>query len=142
MVMIVKNVKMHTSVQILIFYPVWLLVRKDLEFHSFKNWRIMKINFRKAKFTIAGKRELDDLNLCNISYGSFEELGDYQVEWLPSFIGTGISFNGICFINGVCIVDGYIKSQNSPAKSPAMIRKSFHIHRFNWYFEHILSKFK
>ena len=36
MVMIVKNVKMHTSVQILILHPVWLPVRKEFEFHSFK----------------------------------------------------------------------------------------------------------
>ena len=91
-----------------------LPVRKEFEFHSFKNWRIM--NFRKVKSTKTVRKSLSQ-QPCML------------VLWR-------------CFINGVCIVDGYIKCCDSPSKSPAMIRKSFHIHRFNWYFEHILSKFK
>ena len=55
--MIIKNVKRHTSVQILILYPVALPVRKELEFRSFKNWRIMK-NFRKVKSIITVRKSL------------------------------------------------------------------------------------
>ena len=62
-------------------------------------------------------------------------------NFLVGFIVAGIRCDWICFINGVCIVDGYIKSLRL-SKSPAMIRKSCHVHELQWYFKHILSQFK
>ena len=59
-------------------------------------------------------------------------------KWLFDCFHTGISFNG------VCIVDGYIKSfkKLEISKSPAMIRKNCQVHELQWYFKHFLSQFK